>query len=127
MFQNTRAFSSFGVDDLQKAKQFYGFVLGLTVVEGTMGILELHIEGGIPIIVYPKTDHTPATYTVLNFPVENVETAVQQLKARGIVFEHYDLPGLKTDEDNIFRGGGPKIAWFKDPAGNIFSVLEQDA
>ncbi|TDH21254.1 VOC family protein [Segetibacter sp. 3557_3] len=125
MFQNTKAFSGFSVHDIKKAKEFYSFVLGLTVVEGPMGILELHIEGGIPIIVYPKPNHTPATFTVLNFPVENVEKAVEQLKARGIVFEQYDLPNFKTDADNIFRGGGPKIAWFKDPAGNIFSVLEQ--
>ena len=122
MFKNTKAFSGFSVDDLQKAKQFYGEVLGLEVSEN-MG-LELHIAGGTHILVYPKPNHIPATFTILNFPVDNIEQAVEALRKKGVIFEQYDDP-IKTGEDGIFRGGGPNIAWFKDPAGNILSVLEQ--
>ena len=122
MFKNTKAFSGFSVNDLQKAKQFYGDTLGLEVSEN-MG-LELHIAGGNNIFVYPKPNHTPATFTILNFPVDNIEKAVEELRKKGVIFEKYEDP-IKTDENGIFRGGGPNIAWFKDPAGNILSVLEQ--
>ena len=122
MFKHTKAFSGFSVNDLEKAKHFYGEILGLEVSE-SMG-LELHIEGGNNILIYPKPDHTPATFTILNFPVTDIERAVKELKEKGITFESYEGP-IKTGEDGIFRGGGPLIAWFKDPAGNILSILEQ--
>lgn len=124
MFKDTKAFSGYSVDDTAKAKAFYGNVLGLIVKDGEMGILEVYTKGNNPIILYPKPNHEPATFTVLNFAVADIEKAVQQLKDKGVVFETYDFENLKTDPDNIFRGGGPKIAWFKDPAGNILSVLE---
>lgn len=123
MFKNTKAFSSFSVNDLQKAKKFYNQTLGLEVSETKEG-LELHIAGGANVFVYPKPNHTPATFTILNFPVDNIEEAVDKLNELGIRFEQYEGE-LKTDEKGIFRGEGPKIAWFKDPAGNILSVLEQ--
>jgi catechol 2,3-dioxygenase-like lactoylglutathione lyase family enzyme len=124
MFKDTRAFSGFSVNDLQKAKEFYGQTLGLEVSEAN-GMLELHIAGGTTILVYPKPNHTPATYTILNFPVANIEQAVDALTARGVRFESYNTTDLMTDEKGIARSGGPKIAWFTDPAGNILSVLEQ--
>jgi len=125
MFTHTKAFSSFSVNDIQKAKTFYQEVLGLNVSEKQeMMILTLHIEGDTDIIIYPKPDHTPATFTILNFPVENIDKAVDELTAKGIKFLHYDGE-LKTDEKGIFRKGGPLIAWFEDPAGNILSVLQQ--
>ena len=124
MFKDTRAFSGFSVNDLEKAKEFYGQILGLDVTEAN-GLLQLHIAGGTTILVYPKENHVPATFTILNFPVSDIERAVDDLTARGVQFEKYNLPGLMTDEKGIARGGGPKIAWFKDPAGNILSVLEQ--
>jgi catechol 2,3-dioxygenase-like lactoylglutathione lyase family enzyme len=120
MFEHTRAFSGFSVDDIQKARQFYAETLGLRVSEA-YGMLTLHIEGERDTLIYPKADHTPATFTILNFPVDDIEVAVDQLAARGVHFEHYE--GL--DERNINRRGGPPIAWFKDPAGNILSVLQQ--
>lgn len=125
MFKNTKAFSGFSVNDLQKAKKFYGEVLGLDVADGPMGVLKLNIAGGTVLLVYPKPNHNPADFTILNFPVENIESAVDELTKRGVRFEQYDNPDLKTDEKGIHRGDvGPKIAWFKDPAGNILSVLE---
>jgi catechol 2,3-dioxygenase-like lactoylglutathione lyase family enzyme len=123
MFKDTNAFSGFSVDDLQKAKEFYSQTLGLEVSEMN-GFLELHLAGGARVLIYPKPNHIPATFTILNFPVENVERAVDELTRRGVRFEHYDQEELKTDEKGIFRGGGPVIAWFTDPAGNILSVLE---
>jgi catechol 2,3-dioxygenase-like lactoylglutathione lyase family enzyme len=125
MFKDTRTFSSFSVDDLQKAKQFYGEVLGLRVVETPEG-LELHIAGSTPVFVYPSDNYTPPKHTVLNFPVEDIEAAVDALAERGVRMEQYDRPGMKTDERGIFRGeSGPRaIAWFKDPAGHVLSVLE---
>jgi predicted enzyme related to lactoylglutathione lyase len=123
MLQQSKAFSGFSVDDIQKARDYYENTLGLTVTETEMGILELQIKGGNRIIIYPKANHSPATFTVLNFPVDNIEKAVEELVKRGVTFEKYGGK-LKTDEKGIFRGGGPLIAWFKDPAGNIFSVLE---
>lgn len=127
MFSNAKAFSSFSVNDIQKAKDFYQNTIGLEVKEypDMGGIFSLHLSGGGEVMVYPKPNHEPATFTVLNFPVEDVEAAVKELKSKGVQFESYDMPDLKTDDDNIARGDqGPKIAWFTDPAGNILSVLE---
>src|SRR5687768_6643589 len=127
MFNNTKAFSSFSVNDLKKAKEFYGNTLGLEVSEMGMGHLDLNIAGGSHILIYPKSDHTPATFTILNFPVADIEEAVDHLTKLGISFEQYDQPDIKTDAKGIARGGGgPNIAWFKDPAGNILSVLEDE-
>lgn len=125
MFKDTNAFSGYSVNDTAKAKAFYSDTLGLDARDGEMGILELHIKGGIPIILYPKPNHEPATFTVLNFPVPDIEEAVKALKGKGVAFESYDLENFKTDPDNIFRGGGPLIAWFKDPSGNILSVIQE--
>lgn len=126
MFRDTHAFSGFSVNDVHKAKQFYGQTLGLEVAEvpQMQNLLELHLAGGTKVLIYPKPDHRPATFTILNFPVDNVEKAVDELGKRGVRFEHYDGE-IKTDEKGIFRGGGPLIAWFKDPADNILSVLEE--
>jgi predicted enzyme related to lactoylglutathione lyase len=125
MFRQTKAFSGFSVNDIQKAKEFYGQTLGLEVTEEAMGILTLHISGGGKIIIYPKPNHTPATFTILNFPVTDVEKTVDELTSRGVQFEQYDFGQMKTDKKGIVRGQGPTIAWFKDPAGNILSVLEE--
>jgi catechol 2,3-dioxygenase-like lactoylglutathione lyase family enzyme len=122
VFKDTHAFSGFSVDDLQKAKAFYSQILGLEVKE-EHGILQLHIAGTTPILIYPKPNHTPATYTILNFPVDNVEEAVDKLTKLGVRFEIYNDKDLKTDDKGIMRGQGPEIAWFKDPAGNILSVI----
>ena len=124
MFRNTKAFSGFSVNDIQKAKEFYGETLGLEVSE-THGLLSLHLAGGATGL-YPKPNHIPATFTILNFPVADIEEAVDQLSRKGVRFERYD-GDLKTDDKGIFRGGGPLIAWFKDPAGNVLSVLEESA
>ncbi len=115
------AFSGFAVDDIEKAKEFYGGVLGMEVAEEN-GMLQLSIGGGKQVLVYPKPDHAPASYTILNFPVDDVERTVDELTARGVRFERY--PGFDQDEKGIARGQGPAIAWFTDPAGNILSVLE---
>jgi catechol 2,3-dioxygenase-like lactoylglutathione lyase family enzyme len=127
MFSDSKAFSSFSVDDLERAKDFYGETLGLEVVETPEG-LELRLAGGTSVFVYPSTNYTPPKHTILNFPVEDVEAAVDELARRGVVMEQYDLPEIKTDEKGIFRGSsGPRsIAWFKDPAGHVLSVLELD-
>lgn len=125
MFGQTKAFSGYSVDNLQKAKQFYGEILGIEVShEQEMPVLHLNIYGGYEVILYEKPNHEPATFTVLNFPVKNVEETVKALKSKGVQFESYDWPGFKTDADNIMRGNGPTIAWFTDPAGNILSVIE---
>lgn len=124
MFKDTKAFTSFSVDDLQKAKTFYSQTLGLEVVETPEG-LALDIAGGARIFIYPKPNHVPATFTILNFPVDDIEQAVDALAQRGVRFEQYDQGDLKTDGKGIARGAGPNIAWFKDPAGNILSVLEE--
>lgn len=126
MLKNAKAFSSFSANDLGRVKEFYQSTLGLEVKEGPMGTIELHLGGPTPVLIYPKPDHEPASFTVLNFPVESVETAVDQLTKKGVKFEHYDQEGFKTDADGIFRAEGPVIAWFKDPAGNILSVIESD-
>jgi catechol 2,3-dioxygenase-like lactoylglutathione lyase family enzyme len=125
MFGNTKAFSGFAVDDIEKARQFYAETLGLEVTEAN-GMLTLHIAGDRPVLVYPKPNHTPASFTILNFPVEDIEPAVDQLAARGVVFERYEGTPAATDEKGIFRGGGPLIAWFTDPAGNVLSVVESE-
>ena len=122
MFENTKAFSGFSVDDIGSAKQFYGETLGVRVSEEG-GRLTLHLAGDRDTMVYPKEHHTPATFTILNFPVDDIELAVEELNARGIEFEHYE--GMVQDENGILRSGGPLIAWFKDPAGNILSILQQ--
>jgi catechol 2,3-dioxygenase-like lactoylglutathione lyase family enzyme len=124
MLTESKAFSGFSVDDPEKARRFYEDTLGLRVSEEEMpGMLRLHLGSGADVLVYPKADHTPATFTVLNFPVPDVEKAVDQLTARGVRFEHYEDP--PTDEKGIMREGGPLIAWFTDPAGNVFSVIAQ--
>jgi len=123
MFKDTKAFSGLSVNDIQKAKEFYGQTLGLDVSE-TQGLLTLHLAGGTTVLIYPKPNHTPASFTILNFPVDKIEEAVDKLTKSGVRFERYE-GDIKTDEKGIFRGGGPLIAWFKDPAGNILSVLEQ--
>ena len=127
MFKDVHAFSSFSVDDSQKAKIFYSKTLGLEISE-SHGMLKLQIAGGNPIFIYSKPNHIPATYTILNFPVPNIEEAVDGLTKRGVRFESYTQPEIKTDEKGICRshGKGPKIAWFKDPAGNILSVIEEN-
>ncbi len=125
MFASTKAFSGFAVDDIGAAKQFYAETLGLEVTEEN-GMLTLHIAGDRPVLVYPKPNHTPASFTILNFPVEDIEPAVDQLAARGVVFERYEGTPAATDEKGIFRGGGPLIAWFTDPAGNVLSVVESE-
>ena len=122
MFANTKAFSGFAVDDLEQARQFYGDKLGIKTSE-QYGLLTLHLAGDRPTLVYPKPDHTPATYTILNFPVADIDRAVDELASRGVRFERYE--GFDQDETGVFRGGGPLIAWFRDPAGNILSVLHE--
>ena len=125
MLKHSKAFSGFSVDDLQKAKQFYSEMLGLEVADNPMGLLELDIEGSNKIIVYPKPNHEPATFTILNFPINNIESTVDELISKGIRFEQYGGQ-IQTDEKGICRNPqGPKIAWFKDPAGNILSVIEE--
>ena len=119
----TKAFHGFSAPDLDAAKAFYADVLGLEVTEDH-GMLQLHLGGGSPTLVYPKPDHEPATYTVLNFPVPDVEAAVDELTARGVRFEKYEGTPMATDEKGVFRGGGPLIAWFTDPAGNVLSVID---
>jgi len=121
MFHDTLAFSGFSVDDIPAAKRFYTETLGLAVDEFN-GMLLLKIAGDRDTLVYPKPDHTPATFTILNFPVSDIEKAVDALTERGVTFEHYD----SSDERGIMREGGPLIAWFRDPAGNVLSVLQED-
>jgi len=124
MFKDAKAFSSFSVNDLRKAKEFYGQTLGLEVSENAEG-LELKLAGGISVFLYPKPNHTPASFTVLNFKVKDIEEAVNEITKLGVRLEKYNQPDLKTDERGIMRGPGPQIAWFKDPAGNILSVLQE--
>jgi predicted enzyme related to lactoylglutathione lyase len=122
MFENTKAFSGFSVDDLEAAKKFYGEVLGLKT-SVRYGLLTLHLAGGRDTLVYPKPDHAPATYTILNFAVDDIDAAVDELISRGVELEKYD--GVGQDDQGINRAGGPYIAWFKDPAGNILAVLQE--
>jgi catechol 2,3-dioxygenase-like lactoylglutathione lyase family enzyme len=122
MFAKTKAFSGFSVNDLAAAKRFYAETLGLDVSEEN-GMLTLHIAGDRDILVYPKPDHTPATFTILNFPVDDIDHAVDELTRRGVRFERYDE--IESDERGIVRSaGGPPIAWFTDPAGNVLSVIQ---
>ena len=122
MLADSKAFSGFAVDDLDKAREFYGDTLGLKTSEEN-GLLTLHLAGDRPVLVYPKPDYKPATFTVLNFPVQDIDGVIDGLVERGVRFERYD--GFDQDERGVFRGGGPYIAWFTDPAGNILSVLQQ--
>ena len=124
-FKNTKAFSSFSVKDLDEAKRFYGQTLGLEVSESDEGLI-LQTKGGTDVFIYPKPDHTPATFTVLNFVVDDVDRAVDELNKMGIRFQIYNKGELKTDDRGVFQGK-PKIAWFKDPAGNFLSILENDS
>jgi catechol 2,3-dioxygenase-like lactoylglutathione lyase family enzyme len=123
MFTDTKAFSGFSVDDVEKARAFYGDTLGIETSEEN-GLLTLQIAGDRPTLIYPRPNHTPAEYTILNFPVDDVGKAVDELAARGVEFERYE--GFDQDEKGIFHGGGPLIAWFKDPAGNVLSVIQLD-
>jgi predicted enzyme related to lactoylglutathione lyase len=125
MFANTKATNGFAVDDLEAAKRFYGETLGLgfTELSEEHGLISLHLAGGRDTLVYRKDDFAPATYTILNFEVDDVDAAVDELAARGVAFERYE--GFGQDEKGIARGPGPSVAWFKDPAGNILSVLQQ--
>jgi catechol 2,3-dioxygenase-like lactoylglutathione lyase family enzyme len=123
MFTNTKAFSGFAVDDIDKAREFYSETLGLKVSEEN-GLLTLEIAGDRPTLVYPRPDHKPAEYTILNFPVDDIEQAVDDLVSRGVDFERYEA--FDQDERGIMRDAGPPIAWFKDPAGNVLSVIKLD-
>ena len=125
MFANTKAYSGFAVDDLEKAREFYGETLGLrtSVISEEGGVMSLDLAGERGTLVYQKPDYTPATYTILNFPVDDIDKAVDELAARGVRFERYD--GFEQDEKGISRGEGPYIAWFKDPAGNVLYVLQE--
>lgn len=121
MFANTKAFSGFAVDDLEQARRFYGETLGIKTSE-QHGLMTLHLAGGRDTLAYPKSGHTPASYTIRNFPVANIGAAADELTARGVRFERYE--GMEQDGRGISRGGGPPIAWFTDPAGNILAVLQ---
>ena len=125
MTDPSKAFHGFAVPDTGVARAFYSDVLGIEVTEEN-DILRLQLGGGTPTIVYPKPDHVPATYTVLNFPVEDIEATVDALAARGVSFERYEGTEVETDEKGIFRGGGPLIAWFTDPSGNVLSIIQSD-
>jgi catechol 2,3-dioxygenase-like lactoylglutathione lyase family enzyme len=122
MFADTKAFSGFAMKDLEEARRFYGETLGLRTSE-QYGLMTLHLAGDRDTLVYPKPDCVPGNYTILNFPVDDIDQAVDELVARGVSFERYD--DFDQDERGIFRGGGPYIAWFKDPSGNILSVLQE--
>jgi predicted enzyme related to lactoylglutathione lyase len=124
MFSSDNAFSGFSIDDLAAAKHFYGEVLGLDVTENDMGFLNLHLKSGAMILAYTKPNHTPASFTILNFEVDDVEAAVDDLNARGVVTKIYSDPDYGTDAKGISRNMGPDIAWFLDPAGNTLAVLK---
>jgi predicted enzyme related to lactoylglutathione lyase len=125
MFRASNAFSGFSVNDVPAAMKFYGDMLGLKVSEDH-GIMTIRLANGGRVIAYPKENHEPASFTILNFPVPDVDKAVDALAAKGVKFERYDTGGIKTDEKGIMRGNGPTIAWFKDPAGNILSVIDEN-
>ncbi|WP_426997015.1 VOC family protein [Pseudarthrobacter sp. N5] len=124
MFTPNASLSSFSVDDLGAARTFYSETLGLPLADGVMGSLEITLPEGTKVMVYPKDNHEPATFTILNFVVDDVDTAVDQLNEAGVKTDLYDDPGLPTDAKGIMRGNGPDIAWFKDPAGNVLSALK---
>ena len=124
MFTGDNAFSGFSIDDLEAAKDFYGTKLGLNVTENEMGFLNIHLASGGTILAYTKPNHEPASFTILNFEVDDVEAAVDDLNDRGVVTKIYTDPDYGTDAKGISRGQGPDIAWFRDPAGNVLSVLK---
>jgi catechol 2,3-dioxygenase-like lactoylglutathione lyase family enzyme len=126
MLADSNAYSGFAVDDLQRAREFYGETLGLrtSVIDEEVGLMTLHLGGGRDTLVYVKPDHVPATYTILNFPVADIDAAVDELTARGVAFQRYE--GFDQDEKGVMRGAGPDIAWFTDPAGNILSVIREE-
>jgi predicted enzyme related to lactoylglutathione lyase len=124
MFKDSKAFSGFAVKDLEAAKSFYGETLGLDARDGPMGMLELRLGSGAVVLVYPKADHQPANFTILNLPVKDVDAAVDQLTRAGVTMEHYGAD-FGQDEKGIARGEGPTIAWFKDPSGNTIAVLDE--
>ncbi|MET4140733.1 VOC family protein [Pedobacter sp. UYP1] len=126
MFKDVKAFSGFSVKEISEAMKFYKEILGLEISQ-TMGQLVLHIAGGGTVFVYAKPNHVPATFTVLNFPVQNLQEAMNELRKKGVRFIIYKEKDFETDDQGVFHGGGPKIAWFKDPSGNILSVLEKDS
>ena len=126
MLKESKAFSGIAVRDVEEARRFYGDVLGLTVEPGETGMAVLRLGGDRPVLLYPKPGHEPASYTVLNFPVRDVEAAVVALRDQGVEFERYEGTPVETDELGVFRGGGPLIAWFTDPSGNVLSVVEGD-
>lgn len=126
MFKDVKAFSGFSVKEISGAIKFYEETLGLEISQ-TMGQLVLHIAGGGTVFVYAKPNHVPATFTVLNFPVQNLQQAMNELREKGVEFIIYKEKDFETDDRGVFHGGGPKIAWFKDPSGNILSVLEKDS
>jgi catechol 2,3-dioxygenase-like lactoylglutathione lyase family enzyme len=125
MLADSKAYSGFAIDDLSKAREFYGQTLGLetSILDEENGLMTLHLAGGRDTLIYVKPDHAPANYTVLNFPVDDVDGAVEELGRRGVSFERYE--GFDQDEKGIARGAGPRIGWFKDPAGNILSVHQE--
>ena len=125
MLADSKAYSGFAVDDLGRAREFYGETLGLrtSVIDEEVGLMTLHLADGRDTLVYVKPDHVPATYTILNFPVGDIEKAVDELAARGVAFQRYE--GFDQDDKGIMRGPGPNIAWFTDPAGNILSLIEE--
>jgi catechol 2,3-dioxygenase-like lactoylglutathione lyase family enzyme len=125
VFANTKAYSGFAVGDMQKAQEFYGETLGLktSVLDEENGLMVLHLAGDRDTFVYQKAEHAPANYTILNFSVDDIDGAVDELSRRGVRFERYD--GFEQDDKGIARGQGPNIAWFEDPSGNILSVLQE--
>jgi catechol 2,3-dioxygenase-like lactoylglutathione lyase family enzyme len=123
MLKDSNAFSGFSVDDISAAREFYGTTLGLEVAD-TEDMLDIVLGSGCHVLAYPKPNHEPATFTILNFPVADVDATVDELSGRSVVFERYDEPDLKTDDKGVARGNGPTIAWFRDPAGNILPVLD---
>ncbi|MDN3579760.1 VOC family protein [Mucilaginibacter flavus] len=126
MLKESKAFGGFSVNDTAAAKEFYSNVLGLEVKDEAMGgVISIQLAGGNQVIAYPKPNHIPATFTILNFPVPDIDAAVDELTQRGVKFIIYNEEHFKTDAKGIFRDGGPLIAWFADPAGNIMSVIQQ--
>ena len=125
MLADSPAFSGFSVRDTEAARTFYAETLGVRTEDGDWGMFTLKLAGGRDILVYPSPGHVPGSYTVLNFPVPDIDAAVDELTSRGVEFERYDGPDMSTDEKGVNRSGGPLIAWFKDPSGNVLSVIEQ--
>ena len=126
MFEHSKPFSGFSTNDIPKTKEFYGNTLGLNVSENN-GLLMINLSEDTRVVVYPKPNHEPATFTVLNIPVKDVDAVVDELTKSGVQFEHYNMPEFKTDAKGIYRGRGPLIAWLKDPAGNVISIIEEGA